>query len=120
MQATDRFEILVVGAGPCGIAVGAAAKTAGVSCALFDKGCITSSLLNYPYYMTFFSTARMLEIGDVPERNRFYLLYLFIQHSISSQINVVHMTWYFLSINNIDHSSSLHGPPLNPICSFQL
>jgi thioredoxin reductase (NADPH) len=62
----ERFEILVVGAGPCGIAVGAAARKAGVSCALFDKGCITASLVNYPYYMTFFSTARMLEIGDVP------------------------------------------------------
>lgn len=62
----ERFEILVVGAGPCGIAVGAAAEKAGVSCALFDKGCITASLVNYPYYMTFFSTARMLEIGDVP------------------------------------------------------
>ena len=62
----ERFEILVVGAGPCGIAVGAAARKADVSCALFDKGCITSSLVSYPYYMTFFSTARMLEIGDVP------------------------------------------------------
>jgi len=62
----ERFEILVVGAGPCGIAVGAAAKKASVSCALLDKGCITSSLVNYPYYMSFFSTARMLEIGDVP------------------------------------------------------
>jgi thioredoxin reductase (NADPH) len=62
----ERFEILVVGAGPCGIAVGAAARSAGLSCALFDKGCITASLVNYPYYMTFFSTARMLEIGDVP------------------------------------------------------
>jgi len=66
MRADERFEILVVGAGPCGIAVGAAAAKAGVSCALFDKGAITSSLLNYPYYMTYFSTARMLEIGDVP------------------------------------------------------
>jgi thioredoxin reductase (NADPH) len=63
---TDQFEILVVGAGPCGIAVGAAAKRAGIPCVLFDRGPITSSLLNYPYYMTFFSTARMLEIGDVP------------------------------------------------------
>lgn len=63
---SERFEILVVGAGPCGIAVGAAATKAGVSCALFDRGCITSSLIQYPYYMTFFSTARMLEIGDVP------------------------------------------------------
>ncbi len=63
---TEKREIIVVGAGPCGIAVGAAAKKAGISCALFDSGPITSSLLGYPYYMTFFSTARMLEIGDVP------------------------------------------------------
>jgi thioredoxin reductase (NADPH) len=62
----ERFDILVVGAGPCGIAVGAAAKQAGLSCALFDKGCITASLVEYPHYMTFFSTARMLEVGDVP------------------------------------------------------
>ncbi len=63
---TEQFDILVVGAGPCGIAVGAAAAKAGVSCALFDRGCVTNSLVDYPYYMTFFSTARMLEIGDVP------------------------------------------------------
>lgn len=62
----DRFEILVVGAGPCGIAVGAAAARAGLSCALFDKGCVTNSLVAYPYYMTFFSTAIMLEVGEVP------------------------------------------------------
>jgi thioredoxin reductase (NADPH) len=63
---SDRFEIIVVGAGPCGIAVGAAARKAGLSCVLFDKGCITSSIVGYPYYMTFFSTAVMLEVGDVP------------------------------------------------------
>ena len=63
---TERYEILVVGAGACGIAVGAAAKAAGVSCVLFDKGCITNSLVNYPWYMTFFSTAVMLEVGGVP------------------------------------------------------
>jgi len=63
---TDRYELIVVGAGPCGIAVGAAAKKTGLSCVLFDKGCVTSSLINYPYYMTFFSTAVMLEVGDVP------------------------------------------------------
>ena len=63
---SEQFDIVVVGAGPCGIAVGVAAKKAGLSCALFDKGCVTSSLVNYPYYMTFFSTAVMLEVGDVP------------------------------------------------------
>lgn len=63
---SDRYEIIVVGAGPCGIAVGAAARKAGISCVLFDRGCITNSLIDYPYYMTFFSTAVMLEVGDVP------------------------------------------------------
>ena len=63
---TDRYHLIVVGAGPCGIAVGAAAKKAGLSCVLFDRGCITNSLLSYPYYMTFFSSAVLLEVGDVP------------------------------------------------------
>ena len=62
----DRFHLIVIGAGPRGIAVGAAAKKAGAACVLFDKGCVTSSLMSYPYYMTFFSTAVMLEVGDVP------------------------------------------------------
>jgi thioredoxin reductase (NADPH) len=62
----EDCELIVVGAGPCGIAVGAAAKDSGLSCALFDRGCLTSSLVGYPYYMTFFSTAVMLEVGGVP------------------------------------------------------
>ena len=63
---TESLDIAVVGAGPCGIAVGAAAKNKGLSVALYDKGCIASSLVKYPYYMTFFSTAEKLEIADVP------------------------------------------------------
>ena len=63
---TEHLELIVVGAGPCGIAVGAAAKGAGVPCVLFDKGCVTNSLIGYPYYMTFFSTAVLLEVGGVP------------------------------------------------------
>ena len=63
---SDLLDMAVVGAGPCGIAVGAAASTAGLGATLYDKGCITNSLVDYPYYMTFFSTAQKLEIGDVP------------------------------------------------------
>jgi thioredoxin reductase (NADPH) len=62
----QEMDLAVVGAGPCGIAVGAAAAGCGVSTVLFDRGCITESIVNYPYYMTFFSTARMLEVGGVP------------------------------------------------------
>jgi thioredoxin reductase (NADPH) len=62
----QSYELIVVGAGPCGIAVGTAARQAGLSCVLFDRGCVTSSIVGYPYYMTFFSTAVMLEVGGVP------------------------------------------------------
>ena len=62
----NKMDIAIVGAGPCGIAVGAAAKEAGVEAVLFDKGCITSSIVGYPYYMRFFSTADRLEVGGLP------------------------------------------------------
>ncbi|MGH7445506.1 MAG: YpdA family putative bacillithiol disulfide reductase [Longimicrobiales bacterium] len=62
----DAYDIIVIGAGPCGIGVGAAARTAGVSCLLIDKGCVASSIARYPTFMTFFSTADRLEIDGVP------------------------------------------------------
>jgi thioredoxin reductase (NADPH) len=60
------MDIAVVGAGPCGIAVGAAARKVGLEAKLFDKGCITASLVGYPHYMSFFSTADRLEVGGIP------------------------------------------------------
>jgi thioredoxin reductase (NADPH) len=62
----ERFDLVVVGAGPCGIAAGAAARAAGLATVLFDRGCVTQSLIGYPYYMTYFSTAEKLEIAGVP------------------------------------------------------
>ena len=62
----SRIDLAIIGAGPCGIAAGAAAKEADLTSVLFDRGPIASSLLLYPYYMTFFSTAVMLEVGGVP------------------------------------------------------
>lgn len=61
-----KYDLFVVGAGPCGIAVGAAAAAGGASAVLVDKGCVTQSLIGYPYYMDFFSTAKKLEIAGVP------------------------------------------------------
>jgi thioredoxin reductase (NADPH) len=54
------------GPGPCGIAAGAAEVENDLCIALFDKGPLTASLRDYPYYMTFFSTARKLEIAGAP------------------------------------------------------
>jgi len=60
------LDLAIVGAGPCGLAVAVAAKQRGLRFAILDRGAITESLTHYPYYMTFFSTAERLEIGDVP------------------------------------------------------
>ena len=57
------LDLVVIGAGPCGLAVGVAAKRAHLACSLFDKGPVVSSLQRYPLYMTFFSTPEKLEIG---------------------------------------------------------
>ncbi|HVH09599.1 MAG TPA: YpdA family putative bacillithiol disulfide reductase [Gemmatimonadales bacterium] len=57
------LDLAVIGAGPCGLAVGVAAKRARLTCSLFDKGPLVASLLRYPLYMTFFSTPEKLEIG---------------------------------------------------------
>src|SRR6266700_2247374 len=60
------LDLAVIGAGPCGLAVGVAAKQARLTCSLFDKGPVVASLMRYPLYMTFFSTPEKLEIGGVP------------------------------------------------------
>ena len=60
------FDLLVVGAGPTGLACAIEAKKAGFSAVLVDKGCVCNSLYHYPSHMTFFTTSELLEIGDIP------------------------------------------------------
>ncbi len=62
----ETIDLLVIGAGPCGLAVGVAAKQAGVPCVLLDRRTIVSTIERYPLSMTFFSTPERIEIGDVP------------------------------------------------------
>src|SRR5688500_20303286 len=62
----EIFDIAVVGAGPCGLGVGVAAKQQNASCVHFDKANVVSAISRYPTHMTFFSTAEKLELGGVP------------------------------------------------------
>src|SRR3954470_19204403 len=64
--AMETYDILIIGAGPIGLACGLAAQKAGLNYLILEKGCLTNSLYNYPLYMTFFSTSEKLEIGGVP------------------------------------------------------
>ncbi len=63
---TEQFDVLVVGAGPTGLACGIEAKRAGLKTVNIDKGCLVNSLFHYPANMTFFTTPELLEIGDIP------------------------------------------------------
>jgi thioredoxin reductase (NADPH) len=72
-MAERHLDIAVVGAGPCGIAVGVAARKAGLDVALFERGPLCSTIVGYPPYVSFFSTPEKLEIEGLPfvtrERN---------------------------------------------------
>ena len=60
------FDVVVIGAGPTGLACGIDAKRAGFTVTNIDKGCLVNSLYHYPSNMTFFTTPELLEIGDIP------------------------------------------------------
>ena len=62
----EIFDLLVVGAGPTGLACAIEAQKAGLRVVLVDKGCVCNSLFHYPSHMTFFTTPELLEIGDIP------------------------------------------------------
>ena len=62
----EQFDVLIIGAGPTGLACAIEARRAGYSAVAVDKGCLCNSLYNYPTNMTFFTTPELLEIGDIP------------------------------------------------------
>ena len=66
MTTPESTTLLVVGAGPCGLAVGVAARRASLPCILLDRRTVVSTIERYPLNMTFFSTPEKIEIGDVP------------------------------------------------------
>lgn len=59
-------DVLVIGAGPTGLACAIDAQNAGFRTLLVDKGCLCNSLFHYPSGMTFFTTPELLEIGNIP------------------------------------------------------
>ncbi len=61
-----EYDVLVVGAGPTGLACAIEAKRHGLKAVMVDKGCLCNSLFHYPSNMTFFTTPELLEIGDMP------------------------------------------------------
>ncbi len=63
---SEDFNLIIIGAGPIGLACALEAQKNGISYVVLEKGCLVNSLYHYPMNMTFFSTSERLEIGNVP------------------------------------------------------
>ncbi|PTX59877.1 thioredoxin reductase (NADPH) [Melghirimyces profundicolus] len=59
-------DLIVIGAGPCGLSAATEAKKRGLEPLVIEKGCIVNSVYHYPTHMQFFSTPELLEIGGLP------------------------------------------------------
>lgn len=62
----NKFDVIIVGAGPIGLACGIECVKNNLSHLIIEKGTIVNSIFNYPTNMNFFSTSERLEIGEVP------------------------------------------------------
>ncbi|HET8644963.1 MAG TPA: YpdA family putative bacillithiol disulfide reductase, partial [Vicinamibacteria bacterium] len=60
------LDLVIVGAGPSGLAVAIAAHQQGLAYEVLDKGALVNSIYNFPRHMVFFTTADLLEIGGMP------------------------------------------------------
>ncbi|WP_124727307.1 YpdA family putative bacillithiol disulfide reductase [Staphylospora marina] len=60
------LDVVVIGAGPCGIAAAIEMKQQGLNVLIIEKGCLVNSIYHYPLAMKFFSSADNLEIGGIP------------------------------------------------------
>ena len=60
------YDVLIIGAGPAGLAAAIAATKAGLTYQVIEKGALVNSLLHYPTEMVFFTTPELMEIGGLP------------------------------------------------------
>lgn len=61
-----NLDIIIIGAGPIGIACALECQKRNWNYLVIEKGALTNSLFNYPLNMTFFSTSEKLEIDNIP------------------------------------------------------
>ncbi|ANS74095.1 hypothetical protein AWM70_05490 [Paenibacillus yonginensis] len=59
-------DVIIIGAGPCGLSAAIECQKQGLSALIVEKHNIVHSIFLYPVNMQFFSTAELLEIGDIP------------------------------------------------------
>lgn len=61
-----REEVIIIGAGPCGLSSALELQKVGINPLIIEKGNIVNTIYNFPTHQTFFSSSKRLEIGDIP------------------------------------------------------
>lgn len=59
-------DLLIVGAGPSGLATAIAARQQGLDYVIVEKGVLVDTIFRFPTNMAFFTTPELLEIGGLP------------------------------------------------------
>jgi thioredoxin reductase (NADPH) len=62
----DRRDVVIIGAGPVGLACAIEVRRRGLTVRVVDKGTLVNSIFGYPTNMEFFSTPDLIEIGGYP------------------------------------------------------
>lgn len=60
------YDVVIVGAGPVGLACAITARRGGLRYLVVEKGCLVNSVFHFPVNMTFFTTPELMEIGNYP------------------------------------------------------
>jgi len=66
MTMSNSYDLIVVGAGPAGLACAIEAQRAGMEYLVIDKGGIVNAIQQFQRSMFFFSTPELLGIGGIP------------------------------------------------------
>jgi thioredoxin reductase (NADPH) len=66
MTETKLLDVLIIGAGPTGLACAIELARRGYDYVVIEKGCVVNSLFHFPTQMIYFTTPELLEIGDLP------------------------------------------------------
>jgi len=106
---TLNLDVLIIGAGPIGIACALECKKQNWNYRVIEKGALTNSLFNYPLNMTFFSTSEKLEIDSIPfisnnpKPTRNEALEYYRRVSTSNQLNI-NLYEKVLELNKLENS----------------